>query len=492
MPETDSTTPHPAVGRPLTVAKARIDEIIDVDHRLTRLVYGYLACATAWLVFGTLIGEYLGLKFAWPELGVAPWLSFGRLRPVHTNVVFWGWSSLAMIGLALWVVPRTSQRALHSVRLAWVSLGLMNTAVILGVIQLLAGVTNGAGEFREFVWPVMGLFAAGLVLLGWNLYRTIARRGTEEIYISNWYILAAFIMTSVLVTIAYVPWIQYGLGDTVIQGYYMHQGVGQWFTPLVLGLTYYFLPKLLNKPIYSYSLGVLAFWTQVTFYTMIGTHHFVFSPIPWILQTVAIVFSVGMLVPVFAGTGNFLMTMRGSWRTITRSYSLPFFFVGVVTYFLGSMQGTLEAFRTLNRAWHFTDFTVGHAHLTMYGFVVFLIWGGIYGLVPRLTGREPPQLLVGIHFWLALVGLVVYVGALSIGGTLRGLSWMSDADFLDSVRLMEGYWLGRAVGGTLMFASHLVFAWNLWSMRPPSLFSGAGAAANRPPEVEPIFPGAIS
>lgn len=461
--------------RPLTVDKTRVDEIIDADHRLTHLVYTFLACATVWLVFGTLVGEYLGLKFAWPDLGVAPWLSFGRLRPVHTNVVFWGWTSLSMIALALWVVPRTSQKALHSLRLGWLSLGLINVAVFAGVIQLLLGVTNGAGEFREFIWPVMGTFAAGLILLAYNLYRTVAERGTEEIYISNWYILAAFIMTILLVTTAYLPWYQHGLGDTVIQGYYMHQGVGQWFTPLVLGLTYYFLPKLLNKPIYSYSLGVLAFWTQVIFYTMIGTHHFVFSPTPWILQTVAIVFSVGMLVPVVAGTGNFLLTMRGSWRTITRSYSLPFIFVGVVTYFLGSTQGTLEAFRSLNRIWHFTDFTVGHAHLTMYGFVIFLIWGGIYGLLPRLTGREPPQLGVGVHFWLALIGLIVYVGALSIGGTLKGMTWMSDAAFMQSVRQMAPYWLGRAVGGTLMFVSHLVFAYNLWAMRPKTLRSAAGA-----------------
>lgn len=452
--------------RPLTVAKTRVDEIIDADHRLTHLVYAYLACATVWLVFGTLVGEYLGLKFAWPDLGVAPWLSFGRLRPVHTNVVFWGWTSLSMIALALWVVPRTSQKALHSLRLGWVSLGLINAAVLTGVIQLLMGVTNGAGEFREFVWPVMGTFAAGLVLLAYNLYRTIADRGTGEIYISNWYILGAVLMTIVLAVTAYLPWYQHGLGDTVIQGYYMHQGVGQWFTPLALGLTYYFLPKLLNKPIYSYSLGVLAFWTQVVFYTMIGTHHFVFSPTPWILQTVAIVFSVGMLVPVVAGTGNFLLTMRGSWRTIARSYSLPFILVGVIVYFLGSTQGTLEAFRSLNRTWHFTDFTVGHAHLTMYGFVIFLIWGGIYGLLPRLTGREPPQLAVGLHFWLALIGLVVYVGALSIGGTLKGMTWMSDAAFMESVRRMAPYWLGRAVGGTLMFLSHLVFAYNLWRMRP--------------------------
>lgn len=467
--------PGPTTARPLTIAKARVAEVIDVDHRLTHLVFTYLLCATVWLVVGTLVGEYIGLKFAWPEFGVAPWLSFGRLRPVHTNVVFWGWASQAMIGLALWVVPQTSQRALHSITVAWISLGLMNAAVILGAIQLLSGVTNGGGEFREFIWPIMGLFAAGLVLLGYNLYRTIAQRGTDEIYISNWYILAAVIMTVVLVLIAYAPWIQHGLGDTVIQGYYMHQGVGQWFTPMSLGLTYYFLPKLLNKPIYSYSLGVLAFWTQVVFYTMIGTHHFVFSPTPWILQTVAIVFSVGMLVPVIAGSGNFLLTMRGSWHTIARSYSLPFIFVGVVIYFVGSTQGTFEAFRSLNQAWHFTDFTVGHAHLTMYGFVVFLVWGGIYGLIPRLTGREPPQLLVGMHFWLALVGMTVMVGALSIGGTLRGMSWMAGAEFLESVRLMESWWLGRAVGGTLMFVAHLVFAYNLWAMRPADFFGRRGS-----------------
>lgn len=454
------------VERPLVVTKSRVVDVIEADRELTDLVWVYLVCATVWLVFGTLVGEYLGLKFTLPDLGVAPWLSFGRLRPVHTNVVFWGWTSLAMLGLALWVVPRTSQTPLYSLRLARISLWLINSAVLAGVLLLLLGVTNGAGEFREFIWPAMGLFAAGLALLAYNLYRTIARRATEEIYISNWYILAALLWTLVLVIIAYIPSIQYGLSDTVIQGYYMHQGVGMWFTPMVLGLTYYFLPKLLNKPIYSYSLGVLAFWTQMVFYTMIGGHHFIYSPTPWLLQTVAIVFSVGMLVPVVAGTGNFLLTMRGSARTIGVSYSLPFILVGVICYFLGSSQGTLEAFRSLNQIWHFTDFTIGHSHLTMYGFVNFLIWGGIYALLPRLTGREPRHFAVGLHFWLALVGMVTYVGALSIGGTLKGLSWMSGAPFIDSVRAMESFWLGRAVGGTLMFLSHLVFARNLWHMRP--------------------------
>jgi cytochrome c oxidase cbb3-type subunit 1 len=461
--------------RALAAEKTRIDEVIEADRGLTRLVYGFVASGTIWLVFGTLIGEYLALKFVWPDLGVAPWLSFGRLRPVHTNVVFWGWASPAMLGLALWIVPRTSQRALYSTRLGWVSLGLIHAGVLAGVLCLVNGVSNGGGEFREFIWPAMGSFALGIVLLAYNLYRTIAARAVEEIYISNWYILAACLWTITLLVVAYIPGIQGGLGGTVIQGFYMHMGVGMWFTPMVLGITYYTLPKVLNKPIYSYALGVLAFWTQMLFYPMLGAHHFVFSAIPWWLQTAAIVFSVGMLVPVVAGTGNFLLTMRGSWGAIARSYSLPYILVGVIFYFLASSQGTLEAFRSLNQVWHFTDFTVAHAHMTMYGFVVFLIWGAVYGVLPRLTGREPAQLAVGTHFWFSLIGLLIYAVAMMIGGTLKGFEWIAGMPFMDSVTLKAPYWTARAVGGTLMFLSHLAFAYNVWAMRPqpsPARVSG--------------------
>jgi cytochrome c oxidase cbb3-type subunit I len=455
-----------ALGRPITAGKTSIDSIIDEDRSLTRLVYAYVVSASFWLVFGTLVGEYIGIRLAFPDFGVGPWLSFGRLRPIHTNVVLWGWASLSMIALALYVVPRTSQKKLYSTALARISLYLINIAVFSGTILLLAGISNGGQEYREFIWPVMGLFVAGLLLLTFNLYRTVAERSTEEIYISNWYILAAFLWTIVLVTTAYIPWYQYGLSETVIQGYYMHMGVGMWFTPMVLGLTYYFLPKLLNKPIYSYSLGVLAFWTQMVFYSLIGAHHFVFSPIPWWLQTVAIIFSVGMVVTLVAGTGNFLLTMRGSERTIARSYSLPFILVGVIVYFLGSGQGSLEALRSLNRVWHFTNYTVAHSHITMYGFVSFLIWGGIYGLIPRLTGREPPHMFVGVHFWFAFIGVLIYGLSLMIGGTEQGESWISGTPFIDSVGMMSSYWLWRAVGGSLMFLSHMIFAYNVWAMRP--------------------------
>ncbi|MEJ2635444.1 MAG: cbb3-type cytochrome c oxidase subunit I [Calditrichia bacterium] len=454
------------VNHPVAVEKTRIDNIIDEDFSLTRLVYAYVAFATFWLVFGTLVGEYLGIRLAYPDWGVAPWLSFGRLRPIHTNVVFWGWASLGMLALSLYVVPRTSQKKLHSIPLAWITLALINISVVAGVFFLFNGVNNGAQEYREFIWPVTAVFATAVILMAYNLYQTVARRSTKEIYISNWYILGALFWTITLVVIAYLPWYQHGLGETVVQGYYMHMGVGMWFTPMVLGLTYYFIPKLLNKPIYSYSLGVLAFWTQMVFYSLIGAHHFVFSPIPWWLQTVGIIFSVGMFIPVFAGTGNFLLTMRGSGRTIARSYSLPFILVGVIYYFVASGQGTFEAFRSTNKIWHFTNFTIAHSHMTMFGFITFLIWGGIYGLIPRLTGKEPPHLLIGIHFWFALVGVLIYGFALMIGGTEQGQSWVAGAPFIKSVELMAPYWLWRAIGGTLMFFSHLVFAFNVWRMRP--------------------------
>jgi len=454
------------VHRPLTVEKTHIDTIIDADSSLTQLVYAYIASAAFWLVLGGLVGEYAGVRLAFPDLGVHPLLSFGRLRPIHTNVVLWGWSSLGMIGLALYVVPRTCQKGLYSIRLAWTSLHLINFAVLAGIVLLLIGVNNGAQEYREFIWPVMGIYAAGLLLLSVNLYRTVAMRSIREIYISNWYILAGFLWVVALVVIVYLPWYQYALGETVIQGYYMHMGVGMWFTPMLLGLTYYFLPKLLNKPIYSYSLGVLAFWTNMIFYTMIGAHHFVFSPIPWWLQTVAIIFSVCMFIPVFAGTGNFLLTMRGSERTIARSYTLPFILVGVIYYFIGSGQGTVEAFRSMNALWHLTNFTVAHSHMTMYGFISFLVWGGTYGLLPRLTGNEPSHLLVGMHFWFAFIGLLIYGVALMVGGTQQGHSWISGAPFIESVKLMSSYWLLRAVGGSLMLLSQVLFAFNVWRMRP--------------------------
>ena len=435
-----------------------------VEPELTKLILWYLGCATFWLVFGTTVGEYLGIKFVAPDIDHQSWLSFGRLRPVHTNAVFWGWASLAMIGLGYYVVPRVSNTPIHSIKTGWFSLILINASVIIGSICLMAGINNSGGEYREYIWPVMLLFAIAVIISLINYVQTVAKKTTKEIYVSNWYIVAAMMYVIVISVVAYWPTWQDGLGETIVQGYYMHQGVGMWFMLFTLGLMYYFLPQQLNKPIYSYSLGILAFWTQILFYTLIGTHHFIFSAIPWWLQTVAIVGSVGMVIPVVAGTTNFLMTFKGSWHKISTSYTLPFYLIGIIFYFTGSLQGTAEAFRFTNLVWHFTDFTVAHSHLTMYGIICFMLWGFIYTLVPRLTGKEPSQVLVGAHFWFALIGLIFYTFPLMYGSTLRGLMWIDGKPFIESVELMAPYWLWRAIGGSLMWISHIIFAYNFYKM----------------------------
>lgn len=451
-------------GLPIVAIKKKALPRPNIDPELSRMILWYLGCATFWLLFGTTIGEYVGIKFVAPDADHVSWLSFGRLRPVHTNAVFWGWASLGMLGLGYYVVPRVSNTRLANMKYGWYALWLINGAVILGTLCLMAGINNGGGEYREYIWPVTLLFALGIILTLINFLQTIARRTTKEIYISNWYIVAAIIFTIVITLVAYIPYWQNGLGETIVQGYYMHQGVGMWFMLFTLGIVYYFLPQQLNKPIYSYSLGILAFWTQILFYTLIGTHHFVFSSIPWWLQTVAIVGSGGMAIPVIAGTTNFIMTFKGAWYKIKDSYTLPFFLVGIIFYFTGSMQGTAEAFRSTNLIWHFTDFTIAHSHLTMYGIISFFLWACIYAVIPRLTGKEAPQITIGAHFWLALVGLMFYTIPLMYGSTLKGLLWMEGKPFIDGVILMAPYWLWRAIGGSLMWLSHLFFAYNMYKM----------------------------
>lgn len=435
-----------------------------ISPQLSKLILYFLSFSVLWLLVGTSVGEYLGIKFVAPDADHVSWLSFGRLRPVHTNLVFWGWASFAMVGLAYYVIPRVSNVGIFSLKLGWYALILMNAAVILGTISLMAGINNAGGEYREYIWPVMALFAAGIALTLYNFLKTIAMRKTKEIYVSNWYIVSAVMYVIVILLVAYLPFWQHGLAETIIQGYYMHQGVGMWFMFLTLGLMYYFLPQQLNKPIYSYSLGILAFWTQILFYTLIGSHHFIFSAIPWWMQTVAIVASVGMVIPVVAGTTNFLLTFNGAWYQLKTSYTLPFYLIGILFYFSGSLQGTAEAFRFTNLIWHFTDFTVAHSHMTMYGIITFMLWAFIYTLVPRLTGKEPPKFWVGIHFWLALIGLMFYIVSLMIGSTEKGLMWMAKKPFIESVVLMAPYWLWRAIGGTMMWISHFVFAYNFYKM----------------------------
>jgi cytochrome c oxidase cbb3-type subunit 1 len=448
-----------------------------IDRDDSALFSAFTISATFWLLLTTAVGLLLSFKFPYPDLATSPFLSFGRLRAIHTNGTFFGWASVALTGAAIYVAARTSGVPVVGKRLAWASLWCFNLAALAGTITLDLGMNYGDQEYREWIWPVRLLFLAAVALGGLTVVQTVAHRVEETIYISNWYTIGGFVFTTILGVVAILPWYQNGLGQVAVQGFYMHNAVGMWFTFLALGLIYYALPKLLNRPIYSYALGILGFWTNLLFYPVIGAHHFEFTPLPWWFQTLAIVFSVGMLVPVFAGTANFTLTMRGGAEAIRRSYALPFIVVGIFYYFAGSSQGTIEAFRSLQNIWHFTNFTIGHSHATMYGFITFIAWGAIYALLPRATGKEANGTLARIHFLFATVGVTAYVVMLSIGGTLQGLDWATGGPFIASVESAAPYWLARAVAGAMMFVAHLVFAYNVYLMTRTRGRPGPEAAA---------------
>ncbi|HEY6718661.1 MAG TPA: cbb3-type cytochrome c oxidase subunit I, partial [Reyranella sp.] len=404
------------------------------DNRATAgIVYAYTASAVFWLLVGSAYGTLAAAKLVWPDLLPYEWLSFGRIRPIHTASVLLGWLSVGLTGIAYLVVYRTARRPLFSGALAHVGLRLLNLALLAGFVTLSMGMTRGPVEYREWLTPVAAVFAAGSLANGLNILLTLVRRRTEELYIADWFILGSFTWLPMLYVIGYLPAFDRGVGNVVIQGYYMHVVLGLWFTPLVLGITYWALPRMLRKPIYSYALGVLAFWSNLVFYPLIGAHHFVFAPLPWWLQTTAIATGIGMMIPVVASSGNFLLTMQGSWRLIRREPAVWFIIVGAVSYLLVSLQGTLQAFRGANALLHFTNHTVGHAHFAAYGFVSFLLFGAVYGLVPIITGGQDVPVRIRLHFSLALGGMALYVVSMIVAGVLQGMNWADGRPFIDSV-----------------------------------------------------------
>ncbi len=468
------------VGIPIFIAAA------GTDPRFAKLVSRYLVSAGLWLLVASAVGLLEAFRLVHPDLlADSAALTFGRLRPVHVMTVLFGWASMALVGLSFYVVAKSAWLPMHKpmgrAEMTWanVALWLWNLGVAWGIGALMSGDVNSGREYREYPWYCMAPIFAAVAIVGVIFYRLIARRAVAGIYISCWFILAACFWVAVTVFMGYQPWFTTGLADRVIDGFYIHNAVGMWFTPLAVGITYYALPKLLNKPIYSYALGVLGFFTHLIFYTVIGTHHYLGSPLPDWLEAVAVIFSVAMIVPVWSSTGNFLMTMRGERLAISHSYSLPFLVVGTVCYGLASLQGSAQALPAVQEALHFTHYTVGHAHFAAYGFVTFLVWGAIYGLVPRITGREPPVMLVGLHFWLALAGMAIYVVGLCSGGHVQGASWGEGRPFTESVRDVMPYMVWRAVGGVLMASSHVIFFVALWKMRPGAFTMAFGAQGGR-------------
>jgi cytochrome c oxidase cbb3-type subunit 1 len=440
-------------------------ERVAADRSTRRPVLLFFHTAVVWLLVGSLLGLVASLKFTYPDwlAGQAFW-TFGRVRAAHLNAVAYGWASTALIGVAVWMVPRLVRAPLFRPLSAMAAGMAWNLFLVFGVGAILLGWTDGL-EWLEIPYPIDVFAAAAAGLLAFSVLTTVAGRRTQHLYVSVWYVLAALVWFPIIFVTANLP-VFSGVGQAAVNWWYGHNALGLWITALSVGAAYYLIPKVLGRPIRSYSLSLVGFWALAFFYSLNGIHHLIGGPVPTWLVTVSITASVMMVIPVTATAVNFHTTMQGRFGTLRHSPTLAFVVAGAMIYTAVSLQGSTEALRTVNRVTHFTHFTVGHAHLGVYGFASMILFGAYYFIVPRLVDREWPRpALISWHFWLALGGIALYFLSLTIGGWIEG-TWMLDAarPFGDVVNATKPYLLARSVGGAMMLAAHLVFAYHYWLM----------------------------
>ena len=450
---------------------------IQADQSSAGPVLLCLSFAVLWLMLGSFAGFTSSLKLHLPDwLDGAAWLTFGRIRPAHLNAVIYGWSSLAGVGVALWLIPRLLKTELVGGRYAVAGAVLWNVGVVGGIAAILAGHSTGL-EWLEFPLAPACLLTVGGALMGVPLILTMKRRRVKHLYVSVWYLGAALLWFPLLYAVANAPGVHFGVEQATMNWWYGHNVLALWFTPLGLAAAYYFIPKVLGTPIYSYNLSLLGFWTLAFFYSQVGGHHLIGGPVPTWLITLSIVQSMMMFVPVFAVAVNQHMTVVGHFRALRYSPTLRFVVLGAMMYTLASLQGSIEALRSVNTITHFTHFTVAHAHLGLYGFFAMVMFGSIYFIMPRVLGREwPSAALISWHFWLVACGFAVYFIGLSIGGWLQGLA-MLDAKqpFMASVAVTLPYLEARSLGGGLMTLGHLVFGTHFFLMMLGQKTHAAGA-----------------
>lgn len=422
--------------------------------------------AVFWLVLASVAGLISSIKLHAPDwLDTIPWITFGRIRPIHVNLVAYGWSSMAGIGTALWLVPRLLKTRLIGSRWAIIGGVLWTIGVSYGIFAIASGQSDGM-EWLEFPWQVdiFLIIAGGLV--GFPLWLTLLNRKSEHLYVSIWYIAAAFLWFPILFFIGNIPNFHVGVEQATVNWWFGHNVLGLWFGPLGLAAIYYFVPKTLGKPIPSYNLSLLGFWALAFFYAQVGGHHLIGGPVPSWFITLSITQSVMMIIPVFAVAINQFLVIKNNWKALIYSPTLRFVSAGTIMYILSSFQGSLEALRSINTITHFTHFTVAHAHFGLYGFFTMVMFGAMYYIMPRVMHWEWPfPILISLHFWLVIIGFMIYLIWLSIGGWLQGLA-MLDATkpFMDSVKITRPYLEARSIGGGLMTLGHLIFAIHFFFM----------------------------
>ncbi len=437
-----------------------LDARAAADRSTATVTFIFLSCAVVWLLVASVAGLTASLKLHAPDwLTAYEWLTFGRIRTLHLNGVAYGWTPMAGLGVAIWLLPRLLKTPLVGANFALMGGLLWNAGVIAGLGAIGAGFSDGM-EWLEMPWQVSLLLIAGGALIAIPLVLTIRARKVDHIYVSVWYMGAALFWFPVLYLVAKVPGVHFGVQQAATNWWFAHNVLGLFYTPIALGTIYYFLPKVLGTPVRSYSLSILGFWTLAFFYGQVGAHHLIGGPVPGWLVTLSVVQSMMMIIPVLAFTVNQYLTMKGRMRALVHSPTLLFVAFAGLAYMGSSLQGSFEALRSVNTVTHFTHYTVGHAHFGMYAFIAMALFGGIYFIMPRVVEREwPYPKLILVHFWLVAVGIAIYVVALTIGGWLQGTAMLDAArPFMDSVKVTLPYLEARTVGGSLMTLGHFVFA----------------------------------
>ena len=454
-------------GDPVVAADlTEVSDRVAADRSSAFPVFMFLAFACAWLLVGSVAGLVASIKLHEPDWLVNDaWLSFGRIRTVHLNAVIYGWATNGALGIILWLLPRLLRTQLHGA--VWAMLGgtLINVGVAAGIGAIAIGWTDGM-EYLEIPWQIGIFIVLGFVLIIASAMFTLVNRKVEHLYVSVWYFVAALLWIALLYIVGKLPGVHTGVQQATTNWWYGHNALGLWFTPVAVGAIYYFLPKIIGRPVRSYNLSLLGFWTLAFFYGQVGGHHLIGGPVPGWLTTLSIVQSMMMVIPVLAFTVNQAGTMKGQIHLARYSPTLRFMMVGGLMYLASSVQGSLESLRSINTITHFTHFTVAHAHLGMYAFVSMVLFGAIYFMLPRVLNWEwPYPKLITLHFWLVAVGIAIYFVGLSIGGWLQGVAMLDAArPFMDSVAVTLPYLQWRSVGGALMTVGHFVFVGHFMAM----------------------------
>ena len=445
-----------------------------------KVVRQFAVMTVVWGIVGMLVGVIIAAQLYWPTLGEGiPWLSYGRLRPLHTNAVIFAFGGCALIATSLHVVQRTCHVRLISDKLAAFVFWGWQLVIVAAAITLPLGYTQGK-EYAELEWPIDILIAAVWVAYAVLFIGTIAKRRVKHIYVANWFYASFIIAIALLhivnnISIPAGPTKSYsvysGAVDAMVQWWYGHNAVGFFLTAGFLGMMYYFVPKQAGRPVYSYRLSIVHFWALIAVYMWAGPHHLQYTALPDWAQSLGMVFSLILLAPSWGGAINGVLTLSGVWHKLRTDPIPKFLIVAVSFYMIATFEGPMMSIKTVNSLSHYTDWTVGHVHAGALGWVAMISIGSIYALMPKLLGREQMYSVKAIdtHFWLHTIGVVLYIASMWIAGVMQGLMWRATNDdgtltytFVESLKFTYPYYLIRLGGGLVVLSGMCLMAWNVW------------------------------